>query len=50
MPASCAPEAAAAAAASICPAVSTNTVFWRLAIMFRWVEIAPFGFPVVPDV
>ena len=27
-----------------------HTVFWRLAIMLRCVEMAPFGRPVVPDV
>jgi hypothetical protein len=30
--------------------VRMNTVFCRLAIMLRCVLIAPFGFPVVPEV
>lgn len=31
-------------------AVSRNTVFCRLATMPRWVEMAPLGRPVVPEV
>ena len=32
------------------PATAPYIVFCRLAIMLRWVEMAPFGRPVVPDV
>ncbi len=32
------------------PATASYMVFWRLAIMLRWVEMAPFGRPVVPEV
>ena len=32
------------------PATALYIVFWRLATMLRWVEMAPFGRPVVPDV
>ena len=35
---------------TIPPATAPYIVFWRLAIMLRWVEMAPFGRPVVPDV
>ena len=35
---------------TIPPATAPNIVFWRLAIMLRWVEMAPLGRPVVPDV
>ena len=35
---------------TIAPATALYIVFWRLAIMFRWVEMAPLGRPVVPDV
>ena len=43
-------RAARGAATAIDPALIENTVFCRLAIMLRWVEMAPFGLPVVPDV
>ena len=31
------------------PATLLKIVFWRLAIMFRWVDMIPLGLPVVPD-
>ncbi len=35
---------------AITAATDVYMVFCRLAIIDRWVEMAPFGFPVVPDV
>jgi hypothetical protein len=35
---------------AMAPATVVYRVFWRLAIIDRWVEIAPFDRPVVPDV
>ncbi len=45
-----APASGRAPPPAIEPATALNIVFWRLAIMLRWVEMAPFGRPVVPDV
>ena len=44
------PGSGSAEPPTIPPATAPNIVFWRLAIMLRWVEMAPFGRPVVPDV
>ncbi len=35
---------------AMAPAIELYMVFCRLASIDRWVEMAPFGFPVVPDV
>ena len=40
--------AGASAAAAIALLMVLKIVFWRLAIMLRWVEMAPLGRPVVP--
>ena len=45
-----APASGSAAPPTIPPATAPYIVFWRLAIMLRWVEMAPLGRPVVPDV
>jgi hypothetical protein len=44
------PLRAATSGSSMAWAMLLNSVFWRLATMFRWVEMAPLGRPVVPDV
>ena len=44
------PGSGSAEPPTIPPATAPYIVFWRLAIMLRWVEMAPFGRPVVPDV
>ena len=38
-----------ASGSSIDAATVLKTVFCRLAIMFRWVDMIPLGFPVVPE-
>ena len=42
------PDSASGAASRMLPATVLNTVFWRLAMTPRWVEMAPLGLPVVP--
>ena len=43
-------RATAASGSAIAVAIVLKIVFWRLATMLRWVEMAPLGRPVVPDV